>query len=134
MASAIKARLSGRSLRQSILQLAIYKAPSKNPSLPQTPSINALREIEELAVKAKIPIRYTTRDELDRLSNGEVHQNVALWVSPLLSQTAFQPEDNQAVNIDVWLPECSDPQVNHSSKPFNGQKMIFPTLELRCDC
>lgn len=96
----IRAALSKFTLRNRLHALLVYKQANSE----------ADSELVKKARDLNIPILYSTRQELDSLAKGSVHQNHILKADTLKKNiiTDLRPENQN--DLVLCLPQISDPQ------------------------
>lgn len=78
---AVRAAILTKS-RPLLKKLFVYYRPSVNPKLKKSEAQINQDAIMEAAKSASIPIQYSSKEELQKLSQGRPHQNVLLEASP----------------------------------------------------
>lgn len=121
--------------RNSVLEALRAKVPAKELLMATRIDVDdRIRESLNLAIEAKIPVREVPRTDLDRQSEGAVHQGIILSVPPYeyadLEDLFELAQDEGAAPLIVALDGVTDPRnlgaIIRSASAFGAHGVVVP--------
>jgi 23S rRNA (guanosine2251-2'-O)-methyltransferase len=121
--------------RNSVLEALRAKVPARELLMAARIDVDdRIRESLNLAIEAKIPVREVPRGDLDRQSEGAVHQGIILTIPPYeyadLEDLFALAKDEGAEPLIVALDGVTDPRnlgaIIRSAAAFGAHGVVVP--------